>query len=379
MRVMSDRCSFGHSGRRDGFNDTDAATFVEGMKTIKVLRPRAFILENVPQITSGASSQTFNAVMGTMSGYVWKVILIDSADHGLPQVRKRAYIVGFLEQELVGNGKTVLEDIARDVHASRFRGGKWTEYLANLGMPMTAETSKNPSPNISDSLVPALTCKTCGPMVACPTHPCRCLLCSTTKRINAKSVAKADSSSKRTCGKKKAAMPPCKWRQHVKKFLVQKKACVKQLLTAWRKVKQDPELTEAPTYFELAHAKHLMVPKQVQTSAKIRCMLNAHAACQNLMKKHAVLDVSQAVDRCAIRLDGTVATLTTTCGNLYAPFFGKMLSLEQCFALQGINLKLYPWSVDFSDQELASMAGMAMSLPVVGTVMWFVAMRLQAR
>ena len=297
-----------------------------------------------------------------------KTLLLDSVDHGLPQVRKRAYIVGLLEDEVEGHGRTVLEDIARDVQASRFHSKSWTEYLRQLGIPMIAETSENTLPKIRGSLTPALPCSTCGPMVACATHSCRCLLCSKPKKIEKKSELKV----------KKKAPPPCKWRQHVKKFLLKKKADVKKLLLAWRAVKKNPALTASPTYFELAHAKRLLVPMQVQRSPKIRCMLNAHAACQNLMTDNAILDISQAVDRCAIRLDGTLSTLTTTCGSLFAPSFGKVLSMEQCFAMQGINLKLYPWSADFTEQELSGLAGMAMSLPVVGTVMWFVAMRLKA-
>lgn len=366
------------SGQRDGFEDTDAVTFIDGVKTIIVLRPRAFILENVPLIASGQSGSTLKTILDSMRGYVCKVLLLDSVDYGLPQVRKRAYIVGFLEDEVEGHAKTVLEDIARDVQASRFRSKSWTDYLEQLGIPMTAETSENQSPNISDSHTPALPCSTCGPMVACPIHPCRCLLCS---NLAKKRPVVRNMKTERKSGRmasKKAIPPPCKWRTHVKQFLLKKKADVKKLLGAWRQVKKNPALTASPTYFELAHAKHLMVPKQVQGSPKIRSMLNAHAACQNLMTRVAVLDISQSVERCAIRVDGTVCTLTTTCGSLYAPFFGKVLSMEQCFAMQGIDLKLYPWSMDFTEQELASMAGMAMSLPVVGTVMWFVAMRLKA-
>ena len=88
------------------------------------------------------------------------------------------------------------------------------------------------------------------------------------------------------------------------------------------------------------------------------------------MGENVLLDISQAVDRTAIRDDGTVMTLTTTCGFIFNPLTATCFGPAQNMAMQGINLKDYTYANEFSDMELNHMAGMAMSVPVIGSVMW---------
>ncbi len=70
-----------------------------------------------------------------------------------------------------------------------------------------------------------------------------------------------------------------------------------------------------------------------------------------------------------------MGTLTTTCASLFAPGKASFLKPVQCLMLQGHDVHKLPLQ-DFTDRELTVMAGMAMSVPVVGSLMWAVATQL---
>jgi site-specific DNA-cytosine methylase len=98
----------------------------------------------------------------------------------------------------------------------------------------------------------------------------------------------------------------------------------------------------------------------------------------NLFNHKAILDLSQSISRVGLRVDGTTPTLTSTCGRLYVPSRGVMLTPQNCLALQGIRVTEADIS-DFSPCELYKMAGNAMSVPVVGSVMWAAVCELKER
>jgi len=112
-------------------------------------------------------------------------------------------------------------------------------------------------------------------------------------------------------------------------------ALVKKHLKHWRLVKKNPKLSSSPSFWAICAGRKLLLPRMVTKSPRIRNMLDAHAACGNLFTKNCVLDVSQTVDRVALRTNGDMLTLTRTCGSIFAPLFGTTLSPAQCFALQG--------------------------------------------
>lgn len=66
------------------------------LRALDELRPRAFIMENVAGMASGARQSYLLAVMGQMGrlGYstTWQVL--EAADHAVPQKRRRLFIVG---------------------------------------------------------------------------------------------------------------------------------------------------------------------------------------------------------------------------------------------------------------------------------------------
>ena len=111
--------SFSIAGRRGGFTDARGTLFFEIARLAAAKRPKYLLLENVPGLLSHDRGRTFAAILGALSelGYdvAWQVL--NSKDFGVPQSRKRVYIVGYLGERCAGeifsfteaNGKTLMQ------------------------------------------------------------------------------------------------------------------------------------------------------------------------------------------------------------------------------------------------------------------------------
>lgn len=95
--------AFSIMGKRKGFEDTRGTLFFEVATILKKHRPKAFLLENVKQLTTHDSGNTFKTILRTLSelGYSYKWAVLNALDFGVPQKRERVIIVGFLENELI--------------------------------------------------------------------------------------------------------------------------------------------------------------------------------------------------------------------------------------------------------------------------------------
>lgn len=111
--------AFSIAGRRGGFADTRGTLFFEIARIAAVKRPAYLLLENVPGLLSHDGGRTFAAILGALSelGYdvCWQVL--NSKDFGVPQSRKRVYIIGYLRDRCAGevlsfteaNGKALMQ------------------------------------------------------------------------------------------------------------------------------------------------------------------------------------------------------------------------------------------------------------------------------
>ncbi|MFN7609312.1 MAG: DNA (cytosine-5-)-methyltransferase, partial [bacterium] len=90
----------GALGRAHGFADeTQGTLFFDVARIIAAKRPRAFLLENVKNLTSHDKGRTFDVIKRTLTeqlGYHIHFKVIDAA-HFVPQHRERIIIVGFRE------------------------------------------------------------------------------------------------------------------------------------------------------------------------------------------------------------------------------------------------------------------------------------------
>jgi len=89
---------FSTIGQRAGFkHETQGTLFYDVLRIISAKRPAAFLLENVKGLVSHDKGNTFETIKKSLikEGYELHFQILDSADFGVPQVRKRIYIVGF--------------------------------------------------------------------------------------------------------------------------------------------------------------------------------------------------------------------------------------------------------------------------------------------
>ena len=93
--------SFSIAGKRRGFEDARGTLFFDIARVLKAKQPAFFILENVPGLLSHDEGRTFTTILNTLSelgyGVQWQVL--NSKNFGVPQSRKRVYIIGHLDPE----------------------------------------------------------------------------------------------------------------------------------------------------------------------------------------------------------------------------------------------------------------------------------------
>lgn len=96
--------SFSVAGRRGGFEDARGTLFFEIARIAKEKRPTYLLLENVVGLLSHDNGQTFAAILNTLSelGYdvAWQVL--QSANFGIPQSRRRILMLGTLREKCDG-------------------------------------------------------------------------------------------------------------------------------------------------------------------------------------------------------------------------------------------------------------------------------------
>lgn len=96
---------FSTIGQRAGFkHETQGTLFYDVLRIIKQKRPAAFLLENVKGLVSHDKGNTLDIIKKSLikEGYEIQYQILDSADFGVPQVRKRIYIIGFDKSRFKG-------------------------------------------------------------------------------------------------------------------------------------------------------------------------------------------------------------------------------------------------------------------------------------
>lgn len=96
---------FSSIGKRQGFlHATQGTLFYDVLRIIKNKQNKAFLLENVPGLTTHDNGRTFKIILDSLDDAGYQVFskVLDAANFGVPQHRKRIYIVGF-KKDLVKN------------------------------------------------------------------------------------------------------------------------------------------------------------------------------------------------------------------------------------------------------------------------------------
>ena len=94
--------AFSSAGRRKGFADTRGTLFFDVGRILKAKRPKGFILENVEGLVNHDKGKTLNIILSSLEalGYYVSYSVLNSKYFGVPQERKRIYIVGTLNEKV---------------------------------------------------------------------------------------------------------------------------------------------------------------------------------------------------------------------------------------------------------------------------------------
>lgn len=89
--------AFSISGNQRGFDDSRGTLFFEVARIVKEKKPRVVFMENVKNFATHNNGQTLEVVKKTMEelGYSFFYDVLNAADFGVPQSRKRIYMLAF--------------------------------------------------------------------------------------------------------------------------------------------------------------------------------------------------------------------------------------------------------------------------------------------
>ncbi len=132
--------SFSIIGKRAGLEDTRGTLFYDFARLIKETEPKVFIYENVPGMLAHDKGKTWQVISEVFDSLGYKVYksLLNAKDYGIPQDRKRLFVVGFKNNNidfsfpepvaLTTNFFDYLED-NRTVNAKHYLGKKGFEFV----------------------------------------------------------------------------------------------------------------------------------------------------------------------------------------------------------------------------------------------------------
>ncbi len=118
--------TFSIAGSRGGFDDPRGTLFFELARLAEARHPKYWLAENVPGLLDHDGGRTFAAILREMEklGYFVEWQVLNSADFGVPQARKRVYLIGYLDERCAEKSyaenlleQTLLRDCSPEISA----------------------------------------------------------------------------------------------------------------------------------------------------------------------------------------------------------------------------------------------------------------------
>lgn len=93
--------SFSIAGARGGLEDTRGTLFYEFCRLINEIRPKVFVYENVYGVLTHDGGKTWHVMRNAFAdlGYHFTFDILDAQDYGIPQGRRRLFVVGFEDED----------------------------------------------------------------------------------------------------------------------------------------------------------------------------------------------------------------------------------------------------------------------------------------
>lgn len=89
--------SFSSVGFKGGLEDARGTLFYEFARLVKEIEPKVFIYENVRNLLKHDNGKTWEVIKSIFDslGYDYKFEVLNASDYGIPQTRRRLFVVGF--------------------------------------------------------------------------------------------------------------------------------------------------------------------------------------------------------------------------------------------------------------------------------------------
>lgn len=96
--------AFSVAGRRKGFDDARGTLFFEIARLAEARRPAYLLLENVPGLLNHDKGRTFATILAALSelGYHVEWTVLNSKHFGVPQSRRRVFLICYLDPRCAG-------------------------------------------------------------------------------------------------------------------------------------------------------------------------------------------------------------------------------------------------------------------------------------
>jgi len=87
---------FSLAGKREGLNSSRGILYLEMKRVIQEVKPKIFVAENVEGLTNLNGNETLEKIINDLQsvGYFVEHLLLNAANFGVPQNRKRVFIIG---------------------------------------------------------------------------------------------------------------------------------------------------------------------------------------------------------------------------------------------------------------------------------------------
>ena len=126
---------FSQAGQKRGFEDNHSSErgnlFFNIAEILETKKPKAFFLENVRGLVTHDDGKTFKIIRNILEnelGYSFYFKIVQASDYGLPQLRPRAFMVGFRDEDFM-KGFTFPPSIPLRFTMSDVWGGKCTRAI----------------------------------------------------------------------------------------------------------------------------------------------------------------------------------------------------------------------------------------------------------
>lgn len=132
--------SFSIIGKRAGLEDVRGTLFYDYARLIKQIGPKAFVYENVPGMLVHDHGNTWKVIHSVFEslGYMISYSVLNAKDYGIPQDRKRLFVVGLKRKNIEFSFpekiplQTEMKDyLEKDIEARHYLGKKGFEFVTN--------------------------------------------------------------------------------------------------------------------------------------------------------------------------------------------------------------------------------------------------------